>query len=128
MVVTAGGKNVYPEDVENAFASVDCEELCVLAEHALSGRAPGSQGAPRGESLVIVVRARKGQPWPPLLDRLRDANRGLADYKRVRSYVVLEREFPRTASLKIKREQLAALAREHGAAPQPLAQQTGARA
>jgi acyl-CoA synthetase (AMP-forming)/AMP-acid ligase II len=78
---------------------------------------------------VIVVRARRGQPLPPLLDALREANRGLADYKRARSFVVLEREFPRTASLKIKREQLAALAREHGAAPQPLAaEQTGARA
>jgi long-chain acyl-CoA synthetase len=131
MIVTTGGKNVYPEDVENAFAAVDCEELCVLAEHVLAGQPSSRQNkaAPRDESLVIVVRARKGQAWPPLLDALREANRSLADYKRVRSFVVLEREFPRTASLKIKREQLAALAREHGAAPQPLAaEQTGARA
>jgi len=124
MIVTAGGKNVYPEDVENAFAAIECEELCVLAEHALSGQ-PTKH---RGESLVIVVRARKGQPWPPLLEAVRAANRGLADYKRVRSYVALEREFPRTASLKIKREHLAALAREQGTTPEPLAaEQTGAR-
>jgi long-chain acyl-CoA synthetase len=125
MIVTAGGKNVYPEDVENAFAGVDCEELCVLAEHVLTGEA---RPAGRGEGLVVVLRARKGQAWPPLLAALREANRALADYKRVRSYVLLEREFPRTASLKVKREQLAILAREHGAAAQPLAEQTGARA
>lgn len=119
MIVTAGGKNVYPEDVENAFAAVDCEELCVLAEHALQPAARGS--TQRGERLVLVVRARKGQAWPPLLSALREANRGLADYKRVSAYVVLEREFPRTASQKIKRDQLAALAREHGAELKPLA-------
>jgi len=128
MIVTAGGKNVYPEDVENAFAAVDCEELCVLAEHALQPAVRGASPA-RGERLVIVVRARKGQAWPPLLAALREANRNLAEHKRVTAYVVLEREFPRTASQKIKREQLAALAREHGAERKPLAAEpTGARA
>jgi len=126
MIVTAGGKNVYPEDVENAFAAVDCEELCVLAEHVLRGAldrrdSSGAKRAGQGESLVIVVRARKGQAWPGLLSALRAANRGLAEYKRVQSYVVLEREFPRTASLKIKREPLAALAREYGSEPRVLA-------
>lgn len=110
MIVTAGGKNVYPEEVENAFAAVDCEELCVLAEHQLRGE----PSRITGENLVVVVRARKGQPWPALLSALREANRSLADYRRVRAYVALEREFPRTASLKIKREPLAALVREHG--------------
>lgn len=128
MIVTAGGKNVYPEDVENAFAAVDCEELCVLAEHALQPAARG--GSPvRGERLALVVRARKGQAWPPLLAALREANRNLAEHKRVSGYVVLEREFPRTASLKIKRDQLAALAREHGSAQKALAAEpTGGRA
>jgi long-chain acyl-CoA synthetase len=128
MIVTAGGKNVYPEDVENAFAAVDCEELCVLAEHALQ---PATRSAPsaRAERLVIVVRARKGQAWPPLLASLREANRNLAEHKRVSGYVVLEREFPRTASLKIRRDQLAVLAREHGAERKPLAAEpTGAGA
>jgi acyl-coenzyme A synthetase/AMP-(fatty) acid ligase len=100
----------------------------VLAEHALRPAARGASPA-RGERLVIVVRARKGQAWPPLLAALREANRNLAEHKRVSEYVVLEREFPRTASLKIKRDQLAALAREHGAERKSLAAEpTGARA
>jgi long-chain acyl-CoA synthetase len=128
MIVTAGGKNVYPEDVENALSSVDCEELCVLAEHALRADARSASPA-HGERLVVLVRARKGQAWPPLLAALREANRSLAEYKRASSYVVLEREFPRTASQKVKREELAALARAHGAELKPLAvETTGARA
>jgi len=129
MIVTAGGKNVYPEDVENAFAAVDCEELCVLAERALQTEPARSKGAAQNERLVLVVRAHKGQAWPGLLTALRQANRSLADYKRVHAYVVLECEFPRTASMKIKREQLAMLAREHGSGPQPLAlEQSGVSA
>ena len=34
-------------------------------------------------------------------------NRRLADFKRVGGYLVWEKDFPRTASLKIKREALA---------------------
>ena len=44
--------------------------------------------------------------------RLRDEivarNRGLADFKRVGGYLLWEKDFPRTASLKIKRGELAA--------------------
>jgi acyl-coenzyme A synthetase/AMP-(fatty) acid ligase len=42
-----------------------------------------------------------------LLAALRAANRGLAEYKRIESYVLWEAEFPRTASMKIKRDELA---------------------
>jgi hypothetical protein len=35
-------------------------------------------------------------------------NRRLADYKRVGGYLVWEKDFPRTTSLKIKRGELAA--------------------
>ncbi|HKB99020.1 MAG TPA: hypothetical protein VKD23_09560, partial [Terriglobales bacterium] len=45
-------------------------------------------------------------------DRLREEmvaqNRRLADFKRVGGYLVWEKDFPRTASLKIKRGELAA--------------------
>jgi long-chain acyl-CoA synthetase len=124
MIVTAGGKNVYPEDVESALTSVDCEELCVLAERAVKPEARS-----RGERLVVVVRPRKGQAWPPLLAALRAANRSLVEHKRASAYIVLEREFPRTASQKIKRSELAALARAHGAESMPLASEsTGANA
>ena len=36
MIVTEGGKNVYPEDIEAAFAGIDeCEEYSVFAANYL---------------------------------------------------------------------------------------------
>ena len=56
----------------------------------------------------------------PSLDAIRAANHKLVDWKRVRSYVVARSEFPKTASMKVKREQLAAALRAQVANPEPL--------
>jgi long-chain acyl-CoA synthetase len=95
MIVTAGGKNVYPEDIENVFEGLPVKEFCVFAEHVLA------RG--KGERLFVVLRP-DGREYLP---ELRDRNRRLPDYKRVSAYVTWDRDFPRTASLKIKREALA---------------------
>jgi hypothetical protein len=42
-----------------------------------------------------------------LLDELNARNRRLPDFKRIGGYLVWEQDFPRTASLKIKRTVLA---------------------
>ena len=61
-----------------------------------------------GEQLVMVLRLDQGQPFSEALrGELAEQNRRLPDYKRVRAYLVWERDFPRTASLKIKRDILA---------------------
>jgi acyl-coenzyme A synthetase/AMP-(fatty) acid ligase len=58
--------------------------------------------------LVLVVRLEQNQQFD---DKLRDEivarNRRLADFKRVGGYLVWEKDFPRTASLKVKRGELA---------------------
>jgi long-chain acyl-CoA synthetase len=95
MIVTPGGKNVYPEDIENVFEGLPVKEFCVFAGHVL--------GAERREELVVVVRP-DGRPFR---DELKERNRRLPDYKRVHGLIEWERDFPRTASLKIKREDLA---------------------
>lgn len=95
MIVTAGGKNVYPEDIENAFQGLPVKEFCIFAEHYLwSGRS---------ERLVIAVRA-DDRDFAVELQR---RNRRLPDFKRVHGYLAWDRDFPRTASLKVKRELLA---------------------
>ena len=67
---------------------------------------PGS--AMTGEVLVIVLRLEPGREFNEALRReLADRNRRLPDFKRVRGYVIWDRDFPRTASLKIKRNELA---------------------
>jgi len=118
MIVTEGGKNVYPEDVEAAFDAVPCEELCVFAERYLWPKLELS-----GEGLCVAVRLKAGGELATTLDALRTANRTLAGYKRVSSYVVLSGEFPKTASMKIKREQLAAAVRQVAPKPEPLARE-----
>jgi len=95
MIVTAGGKNVYPEDIENVFEGLPVKEYCVFAGHVLTTE--------RKEQLVMVVRS-DGREF---LDELRERNRRLPDFKRVHGIVEWERDFPRTASLKIKRDALA---------------------
>lgn len=112
MIVTEGGKNVYPEDIEAAFGGVDdVEESCVFAANYI-----WPTGKLTGEQLIVVVRPKAGVTEPQraaLLEAFRQRNRKLADYKRLAGYVLWDREFPRTASQKIRREPLAReLARE----------------
>jgi long-chain acyl-CoA synthetase len=104
MIVTAGGKNVYPEDIELVFDGLAVKEFCVFAANFL-----WPQKTLGEEMLVLVLRLEQGQQ---IDDRLREEiesrNRRLADFKRVARYLLWEKDFPRTATLKIKRGELAA--------------------
>ncbi|MCE9625924.1 MAG: AMP-binding protein [Deltaproteobacteria bacterium] len=103
MVVTEGGKNVYPEDIENAFEDIsDWEEFCIFAANYI-----WPEGRLIGEQLIVVFRPKGDGVSEILLEGLRKRNRHLADYKRISGFVVHERDFPRTSSMKIKRQQLA---------------------
>jgi long-chain acyl-CoA synthetase len=115
MIVTAGGKNVYPEDVEAAFDAVQCEELSVFAERFIWPKLEL-----RGEGLCVVLRPKPEIGLDATLSAIRAANHKLVDWKRVSSYVVAPIEFPKTASMKVKREQLAAALRTQVAGPLPL--------
>jgi long-chain acyl-CoA synthetase len=104
MIVTAGGKNIYPEDIEQVFDGLPVKEYCVFAANYL-----WPQKTLGNEMLVLVVRLEPNQQFD---DRLREEivtrNRRLADFKRVGGNLLWEKDFPRTASLKIKRGELAA--------------------
>jgi long-chain acyl-CoA synthetase len=104
MIVTVGGKNIYPEDIEVVFDGLPVKEFCVFAANYL-----WPQKSLADEVLTLVVRLEQNQQFD---DRLREEiearNRRLADFKRVGGYLVWEKDFPRTASLKIKRGELAA--------------------
>ncbi len=106
MIVTEGGKNIYPEDIEAVFGDLDdCEESCVFAANYIW---PAQTMV--GEKLVLVLRLtreQKGEVPEKLLASLRRHNRKLADFKRLSGIVVWSEEFPRTASLKVKRQVLA---------------------
>ena len=105
MIVTEGGKNVYPEDVEAAFEGVPCEELSIFASRMLGAASAGL--SKNAERLTMVIRPRKDVTSATLRAALAERNLKLVDYKRVASYLLWDREFPRTASMKVKREVLA---------------------
>lgn len=103
MIVTEGGKNIYPEDVENAFDGLPIKEYCIFAANYIWA----AKGLGR-EMLVIVLRMENGQELDEGLKAdLNRRNRGLPDFKRVGGYLVWDKDFPRTASMKIKRSELA---------------------
>jgi long-chain acyl-CoA synthetase len=109
MIVTAGGKNVYPEDVEQALGALPCEELCVFAESFV-----WPSGKLTDERLIVVLRVdanAESDATPAshaaLGRALTERNRTLPEHKRISAYVVWNHEFPKTASLKVKREVLA---------------------
>lgn len=100
VIVTAGGKNVYPEDVAYAFADAKVDEVAVFAANTLW---PARTMV--GEQLVLVVRA---DDVPGVMADLAARNRALPVHKRVAGVVAWGRAFPRTASMKVKRPELAA--------------------
>jgi len=103
MIVTEEGKNIYPEDVESAFDGIPVKEFCVFAENYL-----WPARTMTGEKLVIALRPESGQTVDEQLTAtLRERNRRLLNYKRVSGYVAWDADFPRTASMKIRRPELA---------------------
>src|SRR3984885_754756 len=103
MIVTEGGKNIYPEDIENAFDGLPVKEYCIFAANYVW---PVKQLG--GEQLVLVLRTEEEKPFDDSLrNEIIARNRELADFKRVSGCLVWSKDFPRTASMKIKRQALA---------------------
>jgi long-chain acyl-CoA synthetase len=104
MIVTEGGKNIYPEDIEAVFDGLPLKEFCIFAANYL-----WPQKSLGKEMLVLVVRLEVNQEFDEQVrDEIVARNRRLPDFKRVGGYLLWERDFPRTVSLKIKRGELAA--------------------
>src|ERR1700728_347096 len=59
MIVTEGGKNIYPEDIETAFEGLPVKEFCVFAANYL-----WPQRTMVGEKLVLVVHPDSGNSLP----------------------------------------------------------------
>jgi len=101
--VTEGGKNIYPEDIEAVFDGLPVKEYCVFAANYLWPA--NSLGR---EVLVLVLRLEQNQEFNEALKAdIVTRNRRLPDYKRVAGHILWNQDFPRTASMKIKRTLLA---------------------
>lgn len=94
VIVTPAGMNVYPEDVENAIKRQPQVKDCVVVPLAIGGNA---------EPAAAVI-ARDGNP----AQAINDANEQLAEYQRIRRWVVWpDEDFPRTSTLKPRRAEIA---------------------
>ena len=103
MIVTEGGKNIYPEDIENAFEGIPVKEFSIFAANYV-----WPQRTMTGEQLVLVMRLDDNAQFnDELRSQIVERNRRLPDFKRVSGCLIWARDFPRTASLKIKRDALA---------------------
>ena len=103
MIVTEEGKNIYPEDVETVFEGTPMKEFCVFAANYL-----WPERAMVGEKLLLVVHLEAGEAMTDaMVTQINERNRRLLNYKRISGYLVWDRDFPLTASLKIKRGELA---------------------
>jgi long-chain acyl-CoA synthetase len=103
MIVTEEGKNIYPEDIEAVFESLPVKEFCVFAANYIWPRR-----SMVGEQLLLAIHLESGQTYTDELRRdISARNNKLLNYKRIHGVVLFDEDFPRTASLKIKRNSLA---------------------
>src|ERR1700736_1304301 len=103
VIVTEGGKNIYPGAIETAFVGLAVKEYCVFAANYI-----WPQKELGRELLVMVLRLEPNQQFDSkLLEDLGAYNRRLPDFKRVGGYLIWDKDFPRTASMKVKRQALA---------------------
>jgi long-chain acyl-CoA synthetase len=103
MIVTAGGKNIYPEDIEASFDGIAVKEYCIFAANYIwPTKVLGN------EKLVMILHLDINQNFTDTTkSEIESRNQDLPDFKRVGGYVLWDKDFPRTASMKIKRNDLA---------------------
>jgi long-chain acyl-CoA synthetase len=79
------------------------KEFCVFAANYV-----WPQRTMTGEQLVLVLHPEPGQTVNDAIrNEISRRNSQLMNYKRISGYAVWDQDFPRTASMKIKREVLA---------------------
>jgi long-chain acyl-CoA synthetase len=102
MIVTEEGKNIYPEDIEAVFDSLAVKEFCIFAANYI-----WPQRSMVGEQLLLALHLEPSQTYTEELRRdISARNSKLLNYKRIHGVVLYDEDFPRTASLKIKRNEL----------------------
>ena len=103
VIVTAAGINIYPEDLEEALnRQPEVQASCVMA-------VPGERG---DEVLAVVIMRHLGADAAATIAR---ANESLAEHQKIRRwYLWPELDFPRTATDKILKREVAERLKQRG--------------
>ena len=100
VVVTPAGMNVYPEDLENALKAQPAVKDCMVIPFAVGGNAE--------PCAVLLLRNHTDAGLTDPARVIEDANQTLAEYQRIRRWIVWpDEDFPRTSTQKPRRAELA---------------------
>lgn len=114
VVVTATGKNIYPEEIEAVIGkSPYVSEICIVGKKQNGGEKPfafivpdydyfGRLGIDKDDTTVRKI----------LREEIKNLSASIAEYKRVSDFTIFKGEFPRTTLRKIKRHELQQRAQE----------------
>ncbi|MHB8707631.1 MAG: AMP-dependent synthetase/ligase [Desulfuromonadales bacterium] len=111
VIVTANGKNVYPEEIEAELLHSPFIAEAMVYGHKVSGTVEEVYAIiyPNQEALDHHAREHGLSPMTErqveelIREEVLKAGRNLADYKRIRKFTLREDEFPKTTTRKIKR-------------------------
>lgn len=110
LIVLGGGKKVHPEEVEGVLSgSPHVKEICVLGLVAKSGSKEGTE-----EVCAVVVPtdsfknefSDRSQMEKVLTDELATLSMQLSSYKRPARTIIVDIDLPKTATRKVKRNEL----------------------
>ena len=106
VIVTRGGKNVFPEEIEEKLTkSIYIEEALVFSPNDIDIQAvlyPNMDDV-NEELARIGEKVSPDNIWELIKLEVRKTNTNLESYKRVRQFAIRVEEFPKTTTSKIKR-------------------------
>ncbi|NRA66962.1 MAG: AMP-binding protein [Pseudobacteriovorax sp.] len=97
IIVTPGGKNIYPEEIESAANGIIDTELVALSSQSLQER-----NSLNNDRVIAVVRNFDRD----VLKQIKKLNSKLSPHKRISAVINWDKDFPLTSSLKVKRGDL----------------------
>jgi long-chain acyl-CoA synthetase len=111
LIVTANGKNVYPEEVENELLNSPFIAEIMVYGHKVDATSEEVYAIiyPHQEALDTYAEANETGPLSLrdveeiIRKEILERGKALADYKRVKRFTLREDEFPKTTTRKIKR-------------------------
>lgn len=105
LIVTAAGKKVFPEEVEECLVnSPYIKEVCVLGKKVSNDE----------EVYALIIPDTEYAKEMRVLDHLKDVLKDeikcqcekLANYKKVKDFIIWEGDFPKTTTLKLRRKKI----------------------